>query len=126
MDKIQIKGLEIFAYHGVNPEEKENGQPFLLDITLWADLSRARRSDDLNDTVNYAAVRKTVQRVFTAEKYDLIERAAQAVCDGVLGEHPQVEEVRVTLKKPEAPINAVFDYVAVEVAEARPKGGGGQ
>ena len=98
MDKIQIKGLEIFAYHGVNPEEKENGQPFLLDITLWADLSRARRSDDLNDTVNYAAVRKTVQRVFTAEKYDLIERAAQAVCD----------------------------YVAVEVAEVRPKGGGGQ
>jgi dihydroneopterin aldolase len=126
MDKIQIKGLEIFAYHGVNPEEKENGQPFLLDITLWADLSRARRSDDLNDTVNYAAVRKTVQRVFTAEKYNLIERAAQAVCDGILGEHPQVEEVRVTLKKPEAPMNAVFDYVAVEVAEARPKGGGGQ
>lgn len=126
MDKIQIKGLEIFAYHGVNPEEKENSQPFLLDITLWADLSRARRSDDLNDTVNYAAVRKTVQRVFTAEKYDLIERAAQAVCDGILGEHPQVEEVRVTLKKPEAPMNAVFDYVAVEVAEVRPKGGGGQ
>lgn len=126
MDKIQIKGLEIFAYHGVNPEEKENGQPFLLDITLWADLSRARRSDDLNDTVNYAAVRKTVQRVFTAEKYDLIERAAQAVCDGILGEHPQVEEVRVTLKKPDAPMNAVFDYVAVEVAEVRPKGGGGQ
>ena len=126
MDKIQIKGLEIFAYHGVNPEEKENGQPLLLDITLWADLSRARRSDDLNDTVNYAAVRKTVQRVFTAEKYDLIERAAQAVCDGILGEHPQVEEVRVTLKKPEAPMNAVFDYVAVEVAEVRPKGGGGQ
>ena len=126
MDKIQIKGLEIFAYHGVNPEEKENGQPFLLDITLWADLSRARRSDDLNDTVNYAAVRKTVQRVFTAEKYDLIERAAQAVCDGILGEHPQVEEVRVTRKKPEAPMNAVFDYVAVEVAEVRPKGGGGQ
>ena len=126
MDKIQIKGLEIFAYHGVTPEEKENGQPFLLDITLWADLSRARRSDDLNDTVNYAAVRKTVQRVFTAEKYDLIERAAQAVCDGILGEHPQVEEVRVTLKKPEAPMNAVFDYVAVEVAEVRPKGGGGQ
>lgn len=126
MDKIQIKGLEIFAYHGVNPEEKENGQPFLLDITLWADLSRARRSDDLNDTVNYAAVRKTVQRVFTAEKYDLIERAAQAVCDGVLAEHPRVEEVRVTLKKPEAPMNAVFDYVAVEVAEARRKGGGGQ
>lgn len=125
MDKIHIKGLEIFAYHGVNPEEKENGQPFILDITLWADLSRARRSDSLEDTVNYAAVRKTVQRVFTAEKYDLIERAAQAVCDGVLEEHPQVEKIQVLLKKPEAPMNAVFDYVAVEVSQARQEGGEG-
>lgn len=120
MDKIFIKGLEIFAYHGVNPEEKENGQPFILDITLTANLAKARRSDDLNDTINYAAVRKTVQRVFTAGKFDLIERAAQAVCDGVLAEHPKVEEITVLLKKPEAPMNAKFDYVAVEITASRP------
>ncbi len=123
MDKIYMKGLEIFAYHGVNPEEKENGQPFVLDITLWADLARARHSDNLADTVNYAAVRKTVQRVFTGEKYDLIERAAQAVCDGILAEHPRVQAVGLTLKKPEAPMNAVFDYVAVEIQVQREGGG---
>ena len=123
MDKIYMKGLEIFAYHGVNPEEKENGQPFVLDITLWADLARARHSDILADTVNYAAVRKTVQRVFTGEKYDLIERAAQAVCDGILAEHPRVQAVGLTLKKPEAPMNAVFDYVAVEIQVQREGGG---
>ena len=67
MDRIYIKGLELFAYHGVNPEEKRDGQTFLLDITLHADLSRARQTDSLEDTVNYAAVRKTVQRAFTAE-----------------------------------------------------------
>ncbi|WP_322175549.1 dihydroneopterin aldolase [Acutalibacter caecimuris] len=123
MDKIYMKGLEIFAYHGVNPEEKENGQPFVLDITLWTDLARARHSDNLADTVNYAAVRKTVQRVFTGEKYDLIERAAQAVCDGILAEHPRVQAVGLTLKKPEAPMNAVFDYVAVEIQIQREGGG---
>lgn len=123
MDKIYMKGLEIFAYHGVNPEEKENGQPFVLDITLWADLARARHSDNLADTVNYAAVRKTVQRVFTGEKYDLIERAAQDVCDGILAEHPRVQAVGLTLKKPEAPMNAVFDYVAVEIQVQREGGG---
>lgn len=122
MDKIIIKGLEIFAYHGVNPEEKENGQRFVLDITLEADLSKARHSDGLEDTVNYAAVRKTVQRVFTAEKLNLIERAAQAVCDGILAEHSRVEAVTVLLKKPEAPMNAVFDYVAVELRQERPGG----
>lgn len=120
MDKITIKGLEIFAYHGVNPEEKENGQPFVLDIILSADLSAARQSDSLQDTVNYAAVRKTVQRAFTAEKYDLIERAAQSVCQAVLEEHPRVQEVRLKLKKPQAPMNAKFDYVAVEVSLCRP------
>ena len=117
MDKIIIAGLEIFACHGVNPEEKENGQVFLLDITLMADLSRARH------TVNYAAVRKTVHRVFTGAKYDLIERAAQAVCEGILSEHPLVQEVCLRLKKPEAPMNAKFDYVAVEITEKRGKGG---
>lgn len=119
MDKIYIRGLELFAYHGVNPEEKRDGQTFILDITLHADLSRPRQTDDLNDTVNYAAVRKTVQRAFTAESYDLIERAAQVVCEAILKEHPKVEKVGLLLKKPEAPMNAEFDYVAVETGLSR-------
>lgn len=115
METIRIKGLEIFAYHGVNPEEKENGQKFILDIAMQADISRAAQTDDLNETVNYAAVRKTVNAVFTAQKYDLIERAAQVVCDAILENYPKVQSVTVELKKPEAPINAVFDYVSVEM-----------
>ncbi len=119
MDKILIKGLRLFACHGVNPEEKRDGQEFVLDMALSADLSRARESDALNDTVNYAAVRKTVQRAFTEKSYDLIERAAEAVCRAVLREHPRVQEITLTLKKPQAPMNAVFDYVAVEVTKRR-------
>ena len=124
MDKLYIKGLELFAYHGVNPEEKRDGQTFLLDVTLAADLTAARRSDDLSDTVNYAAVRKTIQRAFTAQSCDLIERAAQPVCEAVLREHPRVESITLLLKKPEAPMNAKFDYVAVELQLSRPKGKG--
>ena len=119
MDTIIIKGLELFAYHGVNPEEKRDGQTFLLDLRMKADLRKARQSDDLHDTVNYAAVRKTVQRAFTETSYDLIERAAQAVCDAVLAEHGRVEELTLLLKKPEAPMNAKFEYVAVELTVKR-------
>lgn len=122
MDKIYIKGLELFAYHGVNPEEKRDGQTFLLDVTLYADLSRARQTDDLDDTVNYAAVRKTIQQAFTSESYDLIERAAQVVCEAVLREHPRVEKAELLLKKPDAPMNAKFDYVAVETGLSRTAG----
>ena len=119
MEKIYIKGLEIFAFHGVNPEEKENGQKFILDITLTADLSAAMATDDLACTVNYAAVRKTVQRVMTGAKYNLIEHTAAAVADAILAEYGRVKRVEIRLKKPDAPMNAVFDYVAVEIARDR-------
>ena len=119
MDKIHITGLELYAYHGVNPEEKRDGQTFILDITLHADLTKPRRTDDLNDTINYASVRKTVQRAFTSESYDLIERAAQVVCEANLTEHPKVEKVHLLLKKPEAPMNAKFAYVAIETELTR-------
>lgn len=119
MDTIHIKGLRLFAYHGVNPEEKRDGQTFVLDLRLGADLSRARRSDRLEDTVNYAAVVKAVRAAFTARSFGLIERAAQAVCDAVLEGFPQVEEVSLLLQKPEAPVSAEFDYMAVEITQRR-------
>ena len=121
MDKIYIKGLRVFAYHGVNPPEKEKGQPFVLDITLEKDLSAAGASDDLADTVSYATVAKRVTAVMLAEKNDLLERAATRVADAILAEFP-VAAVTVCLQKPRAPIAADFDFVAVEIT--RRKAGG--
>ena len=119
MDKIIISDLKLFAHHGVNEDEKIYGQNFIIDAELYANLGAACESDDLNETVNYAKVVKTIRRVFTAEKYDLIERAAQVVCDAVLEEFERVEKIRLTLKKPEAPIKADFGYVAVCIERER-------
>lgn len=118
MDKIYIRGLRVFAYHGVNPEEKEKGQPFELDVTLSLDLSRPGKTDDLRDTVNYSKVTKCVLRTMQTGKDDLIERAAARVAEAVLAEFP-VQEVTVLLKKPRAPIAADFNYVAVEITRSR-------
>jgi len=119
MDEIYIKGLKIFAYHGVNPEETENGQEFELDITMYADLSSARKSDDLNDTINYAAARKIINSAMTDKPYKLIERAAEVVADSLLNAFEKLMKVDVTLKKPNAPMYAIFDYVAVKITKAR-------
>lgn len=119
MDKILIRGLNLFAYHGVNPEEKENGQNFIFDIDLNVDMSAACKSDCVDDTVNYAKVVKTVRRVFTAEKYDLIEKCADVVAKAILNEYPSVFSVDVLLKKPQAPVNADFDYMGVQVHRER-------
>lgn len=119
MDKISIKGLKLFAYHGVNPEEKENGQNFVIDLDYYVNIARACQMDTLDDTISYAKVVKTIRRVFTAEKYDLIERAAQVIADAVLDEFEDIFKVEITLKKPEAPISAEFDYVAVSITRER-------
>ena len=119
MDKILINDLKIFAYHGVNPEEKEDGQNFYIDLEISLDISKACKTDDLNDTVSYAKIIKTVIRVFTAEKYDLLERAAQVVVDAIFAEYEKVEAIKIRLKKPEAPIKADFGYVAVELERVR-------
>ncbi len=119
MDKIIIKDLNIFAYHGVHDEEKIKGQNFVLDISVWVDLSKPCVSDCVNDTVSYSEIIKRVTEVFTAEKYDLIEKAAQVVCDAIFAGFPKVVECELLLKKPEAPIRADFSYVAVEIRRKR-------
>ena len=119
MDEIYIKGLKIFAYHGVNPEETENGQEFELDITMYADLTSARQSDDLEDTINYAAARKVINAAMTEKPYRLIERAAEVVATALLNGFEKLVKVDVILKKPNAPMSAVFDYVAVKITKSR-------
>ena len=121
MDKIIIKGLKIYAYHGVNPEEKIEGQNFVLDIVCESDLETPCMSDNVDDTVSYAQIIKLVRKIFTEKKYDLIEKAAQIVADGILDNFPAIENVTVTLKKPEAPMKADFEYVAVEITRSRMK-----
>lgn len=119
MDKITIKNLKIFAYHGVLAEEKATGQDFIFDIDYYANLTRACHNDDLSDTISYADVVALVQRVFTAKSYDLIERAAQVVADAIFEEFEPIAKVEITLKKPNAPVDANFDYMAVTIVRER-------
>lgn len=119
MDKILIRDLNIFAYHGVNPEEKRDGQNFVFDIDLSVNMTKACYSDDVNDTVSYAKVIKTVRRVATQSKYDLLEKVAQVTADAILEEYPDVFCVDITLKKPEAPVKADFGWVGVQISRQR-------
>lgn len=119
MDKILIRDLKIFAYHGVNPEEKRDGQNFVFDIDLSVNMTKACYSDDVNDTVSYAKVIKTVTRVVTAQKYDLLEKVAQVTADAIFEEYPDVFAVEIILKKPEAPMNADFKWVGVQIHRER-------
>ena len=121
MDKIIVKNLKLFAYHGVNPEEKEDGQNFIMDITADVDLSVPCLTDNVEDTVSYAKIIKEARRVFLLQKDDLIERAARRVAESLLTSFERIQKITITLKKPEAPIKADFEYVAVEITLGRDK-----
>lgn len=114
MEKIIIKGLKIKAFHGVNPQEKIDGQNFILDITAELDVKKAQLSDNVDHTVSYSDIIKTTTAVFTEKSYNLIETAANKVGMEIIRTYPKLRSVTVLLKKPEAPIKADFEYVAVE------------
>lgn len=118
-DKIIISNMKIFAYHGVRPEEKEKGQVFIIDIELTTDLRKAGESDNLKDTVNYAEVYDLVTRITRDNKFNLIEKLAQTISEAILDNYATVENVKIRVKKPEAPIEGEFDWVAVEMERSR-------
>lgn len=119
MDKIIIKDLEIFAYHGVLEQEKRAGQTFIVSAELGVCLRDAGLTDDLKKTVNYAGVCEDIKNVMTGEKYDLIEAAAENIADTILLKYDKIKEIRVILKKPEAPIDMTFDSMCVDITRKK-------
>jgi dihydroneopterin aldolase len=118
-DTIFISGLSLHAYHGVMEHEQMVGQTFAIDLALNLDLAEASRSDKLVNTVSYDQVVDLAARAFCAQRYRLVEAAAGAVADAVLGGFPQVSSLRVTVHKPHAPIAATFVDVGVSIERSR-------
>lgn len=115
MDKVFLKNVEIFANHGVFKEEKTLGQKFILDIELFLDTKEAALTGDLTKSVHYGELCHRIEEEFTRESFDLIETAAQKIADYILYNYEIVENVKVTLKKPWAPIGRHLDYAGVQI-----------
>ncbi len=114
-DKIVIRDLEIFAFHGVFEGEKSVGQKFLVSLELSLDLSLASRNNDLTKSVHYGELCEKIEAEFKKESYDLIETACEKLCEFVLLEYDIVNEVKVIVKKPWAPIHKSLDTVFIEM-----------
>ena len=118
MGHIGIRDLEVYAYHGVYPEEQRDGQTFFVSADLYLDTWEAEHTDDLDLSVNYGEVCEKIKDYMTSKKHMLIERAASEICENLLMDFPKLERVCVKLYKPEAPIPMPFGTVFVEVERA--------
>ena len=118
-DKIKIDRIKIFAHHGVLASEKEQGQYFYVSILLRVNLKRVGASDNIADTVNYAEVTEMAEKIFTDSTYDTIEAAADSITAAILSNYDKVDCVTVKVSKPDAPIDADFEDVSVELTRSR-------
>jgi 7,8-dihydroneopterin aldolase/epimerase/oxygenase len=114
VDRILISGIRELGVHGVLPEEQTRPQPFEVDLELLVDLAPAGKSDDLDDTVDYAAVCEAVSRVVASEKYQLLERLAERIAE-VCTSDPRVQGVVVEVRKVQPPVRAMLQHVGVRI-----------
>jgi dihydroneopterin aldolase len=114
LDRIEVRGLRVFGYHGVLDSERQEGQEFLIDAVLWLDTAPAAATDDLSLTVNYAALADRLVAIAAGPPVRLIETLAQRLADAALAA-PLAREVEITLHKPQAPVGHPVHDVSVTI-----------
>ncbi len=117
-DRISLRGLRVRGRHGVLAAERELGQEFVVDVTLFLDTAPAAAGDDLTRTVHYGELAEDLARVVGGEPVDLIETLAQRLADVCLARE-LVQAAEVSVHKPAAPIPLPFDDVIVTITRGR-------
>lgn len=118
-DSIEIKGIRGFGYHGLFAHERENGQEFLVDLSLRCDLREASRSDEIEGTVDYGSVCNLVLGVIVGPPVSLIEKLASQIADLLLSNFSLLDSVVVVVHKPQAPVEANVEDIAVMIERSR-------
>lgn len=115
MDRIIIEELELFCNHGVFPEENKLGQKFLVSAILYTDTRKAGKSDDLTASIHYGEVAARIKELMEQNTFQLIETAAEFVCERLLLEYPLLQEITLRVDKPWAPVGLPLKSVGVEI-----------
>lgn len=114
VDKIIIRGMKVFGYHGTKPEEQANGQDFIIDVEIKLDLKKAAFSDNVEDSIDSCQVYSMVKYIAKNNIFRLIERLADNIAREILSRNDKVVEVMIRIMKPDAPLTGEFDSVGVE------------
>ena len=118
-DEITLTGVRAFGHHGVYPQERADGQEFVVDATLHVNTRRAAETDDVADTIHYGEAAERIAQIVSGEPVNLLERLAARIADDLLA-RPGVYLVAVTVHKPQAPITVPFTDVSVTIRRASP------
>ena len=115
MDKIHIKNLEVFAKHGVFPEENVLGQKFVISAVLYASTREAGKTDDLTKSIHYGEVGQFITEFMKQNTFQLLEAVAERMAEELLLRTERLEKVCLEIKKPWAPVGLPLETVSVEI-----------
>ena len=118
-DKVLIEGLEVFANHGVYPEETRLGQKFTISATLYCDMRRAGATDDLDAAIDYGRVCHDIDSYLREHTFKLIEAAAENLARHLLDRYPLMLGLRLRIDKPWAPVGLPLKSCGVEILRVR-------
>lgn len=116
-DKIILKDMEFYAYHGVLAAEKELGQRFQVTVTLFCSLQQAGSSDLLTAALDYSNIYREVQKIVEGRRFNLLETLAETIAARLLTWG--VRAVQVKVKKMHPPLPGRLGYAAVEITRSR-------
>lgn len=119
LDKMILRKMQYYGYHGVFEEERKLGQQFYVDLALELNLLEAGLTDDLNLTINYAEIHELVKGVVEGTSFKLIEALAERIASELLGTYTMIDAITVGVTKPHPPFDIHFDGVTVEIYRAR-------
>ncbi|MNJ43424.1 Dihydroneopterin aldolase [compost metagenome] len=119
LDKMILRKMQYYGYHGVFEEERKLGQQFYVDLALELNLVEAGLTDDLNLTINYADIHELVKGVVEGTSFKLIEALAERIASELLGTYTMIDAITVGVTKPHPPFDIHFDGVTVEIYRSR-------
>ncbi|NMG06457.1 dihydroneopterin aldolase [Brasilonema sp. UFV-L1] len=119
MDCIHLTGIRCYGYTGYLQEEQVLGQWFEVDLRLWLDISKAAKTDAIEDTIDYRSTISLVKHLVKTSKFSLIERLASTIADSILESGDRVTQVQVILRKPAAPIPDFDGTISIELTRTK-------
>ena len=114
-DKIKIQNLEVFANHGVFPEENVLGQKFVVSAVLYTDTRKAGQTDELTASIHYGEVSAFIDRYLKEHTFQLLEKVAESLAEELLLQTKGLQKIRLEIKKPWAPVGLPLETVSVEI-----------
>jgi len=119
MDKIILKGMRFYGYHGLFDEERKLGQRFHVDVDLYTSLKEAGRTDRMEASIHYGEAYEKISDIVEGTPYNLIEAVAENVAHRLLTDFETLKACTVKVIKPDPPIPGHYESVAVEIHRER-------